>query len=207
MVICCHFPGLISSLYQTLINETVTNLNEWSSSDTVNLKYFTTENELVAYYQAQPGSLWGGIILDEDSATSTLRYTLRLNNSFTPFLVTAAFFQVGLGELWNSNGLLTLQLAIEEAFITLSIKNTSNFQITPQLQKYPFAINLGSYMAFSITSSVLSAYIPLLIVFLLSLMKEKLERVKETMKMMGMSEGIYQLRYVLDIVVQITEIE
>ena len=61
------------------------------------------------------------------------------------------------------------------------------------IQQFPLELGamLGNTLPLALTSMLLWGYIPLMAIAIVSLIKEKNERVKDTMKMMGMKEGLY----------------
>lgn len=71
-----------------------------------------------------------------------------------------------------------------------------HFNVTNLIQKYPVGIfdSFKPLLPFIIVGLLVWAFVPLMVVTLVSLIREKQEKVKEIMKVMGMNESMYWMR-------------
>ncbi|KAL3853222.1 hypothetical protein ACJMK2_016778 [Sinanodonta woodiana] len=207
-------PRLLYTPNATVINNIMTRVNtslqgvKWVSG-------FNTEKELETEYSISD-DVWAGVVFKGDNSSSldtSVSYSLRVavrpgkeDQDQWKTSNTYPFFQssgprnndsTGGEPYYYDTGFLTLKYYLDKAIIETVTGNTLNINVT--MQKMPYPPHLRDVLI-----SVLQSNLPLFIVlsFILNALQisknivyEKENKLKESMKMMGLSTAMYWLSW------------
>eukprot|EP01117_Protostelium_nocturnum_P000274 TRINITY_DN1033_c1_g1_i5.p1 TRINITY_DN1033_c1_g1~~TRINITY_DN1033_c1_g1_i5.p1 ORF type:complete len:1679 (+),score=514.57 TRINITY_DN1033_c1_g1_i5:100-5136(+) len=158
-----------------------------------NIISFKDETSLEEYQKNSTGRLWGGVIFHQANTTErVLNYTLRIPKEKTPYLLSFGFFSFTINN-WDS--VLYLQQSFETAFTKLMAKRY--FDSDVKLGDVPTSTFPKSFIATQIVALIMLVFLILSIAWFVLLISEKLERVKEALKIVGLSEIQYNLSWFL----------
>ncbi|KAL4225817.1 hypothetical protein ACF0H5_013807 [Mactra antiquata] len=196
-------------IIQSIIDSGETNL--------VNKTGFASEQELLSYWKTNENKyLWAGVVFTSDTTSNPpdnleykLRVTLRIGQEDEDRWRTANTYQIfstfgprnndsnGGEPYYYQTGFLALQYFINKAFIEKHGGNLTNIDLSLKKMIYPPHLD-------DVLATVLQSNLPLFLVlsFILNVLQmakniayEKEKKLKESMKMMGLSTSMYWLSW------------
>ena len=170
--------------------------------------YFNSEKDLEKYYNDNVGSLIGAVVFYESPTLelTNFTYAIRFNASYLPLPKDdqssssnpfGTVFQLfSDSSIYRSSGFLTLQQAVDatilEAVAELGLNST--IQTTVQTQEFPRPKgkqDTSGFVAYLYSGIFAMAFIPMALIALSQIVTEKSERIRETLKLMGLKDSAY----------------
>ncbi|KAL4239790.1 ATP-binding cassette sub- A member 5 [Mactra antiquata] len=179
----------------------------------VSIEYYTSEDGILRAYQASSGgTVLAGVILNYKNASDNLSYALRFPFSNIASSDSGDLYQ-DQGNCRNGDGLdgskcdvnsylrtgfSLLQNAIDAALTKLVLNKTTDQSlpdVNVQMMPKPGYIPDTSYIQIMSSLYFIIAYSPFINFLTVNLVAEKEKKIKESMKMMGLSDSAFWLSW------------
>lgn len=196
-----------SSYAHTVMQDVLKTINSVYPQQQINVEYFTNEKSLLEAYQTSTDKIFAGVILNYKS-NNNLSYALRFPFSDIASSDSGDLYQDQAqcrnGEgLDSSNcdansylytGFSVLQCAIDSVLLKLALNKTTDRpldDVNVQMMPKPGYIPDTSYIQIMSSIYFIIAYSPFINFLTVNLVAEKEKKIKESMKMMGLSDSAF----------------